>query len=107
MPFLIASLALGAWRREWAGRIPVECVVRGYLAGSGWKEYRESGTVCGIALPPGLMPSSKLPEPIFTPATKDNLIAWMAGRSDGEHYGHLVVYRFPKQELIFGPRAAA
>jgi uncharacterized membrane protein (UPF0182 family) len=40
----------------------------------------------------------------FTPATKDNLIAWMAGRSDGENYGQLVLYRFPKQELIFGPR---
>jgi len=50
--------------------VPVECVVRGYLAGSGWKEYRESGTVCGIALPEGLRESDKLPEPIFTPATK-------------------------------------
>ena len=50
--------------------VPVECVVRGYLAGSGWKEYRQSGTVCGISLPPGLKESSRLPEPIFTPATK-------------------------------------
>jgi phosphoribosylaminoimidazole-succinocarboxamide synthase len=49
---------------------PVECVVRGYLAGSGWKEYRESGAVCGIALPGGLRESDRLPEPIFTPATK-------------------------------------
>src|SRR4051794_20267474 len=49
---------------------PVECVVRGYLAGSGWKEYRESGAVCGIALPGGLQESDRLPEPIFTPATK-------------------------------------
>ncbi len=50
--------------------LPIEAVVRGYLAGSGWKEYRERGTVCGIALPPGLRESDRLPEPIFTPATK-------------------------------------
>jgi len=50
--------------------LPVECVARGYLAGSGWKEYRKQGTVCGIELPAGLEESSKLPEPIFTPATK-------------------------------------
>ncbi|MBT5136642.1 MAG: phosphoribosylaminoimidazolesuccinocarboxamide synthase, partial [Phycisphaerae bacterium] len=50
--------------------IPIEFVVRGYLAGSGWKEYQQSGTVCGIRLPEGLQLSSKLPEPIFTPATK-------------------------------------
>jgi phosphoribosylaminoimidazole-succinocarboxamide synthase len=50
--------------------LPVECVVRGYLAGSGWAEYNETGTVCGVALPEGLHESSRLPEPIFTPATK-------------------------------------
>jgi len=50
--------------------IPVECVVRGYLAGSAWKEYQASGEVCGIKLPPGLLESSKLSWPIFTPATK-------------------------------------
>jgi phosphoribosylaminoimidazole-succinocarboxamide synthase len=50
--------------------LPIEAVVRGYLEGSGWKEYSESGRVCGIALPPGLKRASKLPEPIFTPATK-------------------------------------
>jgi phosphoribosylaminoimidazole-succinocarboxamide synthase len=49
---------------------PVECVVRGYLSGSGWKEYREGGAVCGIELPAGLRESERLPEPIFTPATK-------------------------------------
>jgi len=49
---------------------PVECVVRGYLSGSGWREYRESGAVCGIELPAGLSESDRLPEPIFTPATK-------------------------------------
>lgn len=49
---------------------PVECIVRGYLAGSGWKEYREHGTVCGQTLPEGLVESSRLPEPIFTPSTK-------------------------------------
>ena len=49
---------------------PIECVARGYLAGSGWKEYRESGAVCGIPLPAGLRECDRLPEPIFTPATK-------------------------------------
>jgi phosphoribosylaminoimidazole-succinocarboxamide synthase len=66
-------------RRMLAGRstlcrktevVPIECVVRGYLAGSGWKEYQESGTVCGIRLPAGLTESARLPEPIFTPSTK-------------------------------------
>jgi len=50
--------------------VPIECVVRGYLAGSGWKEYRTSGTVCGQKLPAGLRECEQLPEPIFTPATK-------------------------------------
>ena len=50
--------------------VPIECVVRGYLAGSGWKEYKESGTVCKIKLPANLKESEKLPEPIFTPSTK-------------------------------------
>ena len=53
-----------------ASVIPIEAVVRGYLAGSGWKEYRELGTVCGIPLPAGMRESDQLPEPIFTPATK-------------------------------------
>ena len=61
--------------------LPIECVVRGYLAGSGWNEYRESGTVCGINLPAGLKQAARLPEPIFTPATKaesghDENISW-------------------------------
>ncbi|MEO8080904.1 MAG: phosphoribosylaminoimidazolesuccinocarboxamide synthase [Caldimonas sp.] len=50
--------------------LPIEAVVRGYLAGSGWKEYHENGAVCGVMLPPGLQNASKLPAPIFTPATK-------------------------------------
>jgi phosphoribosylaminoimidazole-succinocarboxamide synthase len=53
-----------------ADMFAVECVARGYLAGSGWKEYKESGTVCGIPIPAGLRECDKLPEPIFTPATK-------------------------------------
>ena len=70
---------LKAFRAQLEGRsmlvrlaemVPIECVARGYLAGSGWKEYRAGGTVCGIPLPKGLQESSKLPEPIFTPATK-------------------------------------
>ena len=50
--------------------VPIECVVRGYLSGSGWKEYQRDGTVCGLSLPGGLRESEQLPEPIFTPATK-------------------------------------
>ncbi|HMF45186.1 MAG TPA: phosphoribosylaminoimidazolesuccinocarboxamide synthase [Candidatus Udaeobacter sp.] len=70
---------LQPFQEELAGRsmvvrktkpLPVECVVRGYLAGSGWKEYQQSQSICGIKLPPGLNLASQLPEPIFTPATK-------------------------------------
>lgn len=53
-----------------AEMFPVECVARGYLSGSGWKEYKATGSVCGVKLPPGLKESDKLPEPLFTPATK-------------------------------------
>ena len=63
----LAGRAMLATRTE---PIDVECVARGYLAGSGWKEYRQSGRVCGIALPAGLRESDRLPTPIFTPATK-------------------------------------
>jgi phosphoribosylaminoimidazole-succinocarboxamide synthase len=70
--------------------VPIEAVVRGYLAGSGWKEYQASGTVCGIPLPAGLRESDRLPEPIFTPATKAtsghdiNISEAEAGRIIGE-----------------------
>jgi phosphoribosylaminoimidazole-succinocarboxamide synthase len=53
-----------------ADMVAIECVVRGYISGSAWKEYKQTGSVCGIALPPGLRESDQLPEPIFTPATK-------------------------------------
>jgi phosphoribosylaminoimidazole-succinocarboxamide synthase len=53
--------------------LPAECIVRGYLSGSGWKDYKATGAVCGIQLPPGLVESAKLPEPIFTPSTKAEL----------------------------------
>jgi phosphoribosylaminoimidazole-succinocarboxamide synthase len=71
--------AAQAFRQQLLGRsmlcrktvpLPVECVVRGYLAGSGWKDYRTSGKICGISLPPGLTESARLPAPIFTPSTK-------------------------------------
>jgi phosphoribosylaminoimidazole-succinocarboxamide synthase len=86
-------------RSELAGRsmlvrrarmIPIECVARGYLSGSGWKEYGRSGTVCGIRLPAGLEESARLPEPIFTPATKaetghdENITLERAGDIVGE-----------------------
>ena len=64
--------------------LPVEAVVRGYLAGSGWTEYQASGEVCGVELPPGLKNASKLPEPIFTPATKAEM---------GEHDENIVFSR--------------
>jgi len=73
------DLPADAQRPEWQGRImlcrraemlPIECIVRGYLTGSAWKEYRTSGTMHGQELPAGLLESSKLPEPVFTPSTK-------------------------------------
>ena len=72
---------------------PVECVVRGYLSGSGWKEYRRDGTVCGIGLPVGLRESDRLPEPIFTPATKAEI---------GEHDENI---DFDRAAEIVGDRA--
>jgi phosphoribosylaminoimidazole-succinocarboxamide synthase len=67
VPEEVAGRALRVKRLE---MYPVECVVRGYLSGSGWREYRDSGSICGIELPEGLRESDRLPEPIFTPATK-------------------------------------
>jgi phosphoribosylaminoimidazole-succinocarboxamide synthase len=73
------SHEFAAYREELTGRsmvvrktrpLPIECVVRGYVSGSGWKDYRASGNICGLALPSGLQESDRLPEPIFTPATK-------------------------------------
>jgi phosphoribosylaminoimidazole-succinocarboxamide synthase len=69
--------------------IPVECVVRGYLSGSGWKEYREKRSICGIQLPEGLIESSRLEEPIFTPSTK-------------EEYGHDINVSFDYVQGILG-----
>jgi phosphoribosylaminoimidazole-succinocarboxamide synthase len=73
--------------------VPVECVVRGYLAGSGWKEYRAGGTVCGIPLPSGLRLADRLPEPIFTPATK-------------EESGHDLNISFAQMEQLVGAETA-
>ncbi|HKQ17008.1 MAG TPA: phosphoribosylaminoimidazolesuccinocarboxamide synthase, partial [Solirubrobacterales bacterium] len=72
---------------------PVECVARGYLSGSGWREYRETGAVCGIELPPGLRESDRLPETIFTPATKAEL---------GEHDENI---DFDRAAELIGDRA--
>lgn len=66
----VRSLAGRSMAVRRAKMIPVECVARGYLAGSGWKEYKQTGAVCGIALPGGLREGDRLPEPIFTPAAK-------------------------------------
>jgi phosphoribosylaminoimidazole-succinocarboxamide synthase len=78
-----------------AAMFPVECVARGYLAGSGWKEYRAGGTVCGIRLPGGLLDGSRLPEPIFTPATKSQ---------DGAHDENI---SYDKVEAMIGAGEAA
>jgi phosphoribosylaminoimidazole-succinocarboxamide synthase len=90
-----------------ASVVPIEAVVRGYLAGSGWKEYQERGTVCGIPLPPGLRESDQLAEPIFTPATKaalgehdqnisfDGMVNHIAASNDG-----LVEFAGPLAEAI-------
>ena len=68
-----------------AEMVQIECVARGYISGSGWKEYREQGTVCGIRLPAGLKESDKLPEPIFTPATKAQ-----TGHDENVSFEHVV-----------------
>lgn len=73
--------------------IPVECVVRGYLSGSGWSEYGEKGSVCGIGLPAGLVESAKLPEPVFTPTTKAD-------------EGHDMAITFAEVERLIGPELA-
>ncbi|MBI2119819.1 MAG: phosphoribosylaminoimidazolesuccinocarboxamide synthase [Elusimicrobia bacterium] len=65
---LLKGRSMLVWKTD---KIPIECVARGYLSGSGWKEYRATGKVCGVSLPSGLKESEKLPEPIFTPATKE------------------------------------
>jgi len=77
-----------------AQMFPVECVVRGYLSGSAWSEYKASQTVCGIALPAGLKESSRLPEPIFTPAAKNNV-------------GHDENITFARMSDLIGPENAS
>ncbi len=69
-PRLLAELEPRTLRVRKAEPLPVEAIVRGYLSGSGWNEYRKTGTVCGLRLSPGLRESERLPEPIFTPSTK-------------------------------------
>jgi len=89
--------------------LPVECVARGYLAGSGWKEYQRTGQVCGHLLPPGLQEADPLPEPLFTPATKavtghdENIsLAQMADR-----FGRELTYRLADLTLALYTAAAA
>jgi phosphoribosylaminoimidazole-succinocarboxamide synthase len=98
-----ATIEFGCEGQEVAGRsmlvkrlqpIPVEAVVRGYLAGSGWSEYQGSGSVCGVALPPGLKNASRLPEPVYTPAAKAAL---------GEHDENI---SYEQTEQMIGPELA-
>jgi phosphoribosylaminoimidazole-succinocarboxamide synthase len=90
VPEEVAERAMRVKRLE---MYPVECVVRGYLTGSGWKEYKERGAVCGIELPPNLLESDRLPEPIFTPATKAEI---------GDHDENV---DFERAAAILGDRA--
>jgi len=90
VPEEVAERAMRVKRLE---MYPVECVVRGYLTGSGWREYKEGGTVCGIELPPNLLESDKLPEPIFTPSTKAEI---------GDHDENV---DFERAAAILGDRA--
>jgi phosphoribosylaminoimidazole-succinocarboxamide synthase len=90
VPEEVAGRALRVKRLE---MYPVECVARGYLSGSGWREYRETGAVCGIELPDGLTESAQLPGPIFTPATKADL---------GEHDENI---DFDRAAELIGDRA--
>lgn len=91
--------------------LPLECIVRGYVAGSGWKEYKKSRTICGIGLPDGLLEYSKLPEPIFTPSTKaeeghdENISFEQAKKIIGEEKAHILkeksiaLYKFAAEYL--------
>jgi len=80
-----------------AEKFPVECIVRGYLSGSGWKEYQKKGSICGIELPKGLRESEKLPEPIFTPTTKED--------GDGKHDENITLEEMGKQIGIHRAKA--
>jgi len=103
-----AKLARRSMVVKKAQPLAIECVVRGYLAGSGWKEYRQTQMVCGLKLPPGLKESSELPEPIFTPATKaetghdENISFEQAGRIVGADVAEraraasLKIYRYAR-----------
>ena len=92
VPTSVADRAMLAQSLE---MLPIECVVRGYITGSGWAEYTESGTVCGIPLPEGLQNGDRLPEPLFTPAYKAPM---------GEHDENIT---FEKVEELVGPERAA
>jgi phosphoribosylaminoimidazole-succinocarboxamide synthase len=89
--------------------VPVECVARGYLSGSGWKEYQQTGRVCGITLPAGLRESDRLPEPIFTPATKAETghDVNISEAEAGELVGHDLIARLKALTLEIYRRGAA
>jgi phosphoribosylaminoimidazole-succinocarboxamide synthase len=111
------------YREDLAGRsmvvrktrpLPIECVVRGYVSGSGWKDYRATGKICGIALPPSLRESDRLPEPIFTPATKatsghdENIsfeqAAALIGRELAERVRSVSIDLYQRATKYAGPR---
>jgi len=95
------ELAGRSMRVRKATVLPVECIVRGYLSGSGWKDYRKTGQVCGVALPPGLEEAMQLPEPIFTPSTK----ATLGGHDENISFAEMA--RRIGQELALQVRATS
>ncbi len=83
--------------------LPVECIVRGYITGSGWESYQKNGTVCGIHLPAGLLESEKLPEPIYTPSTKAGIGEHDENISYGKSIAHLEKY-FPGKGSMYAQK---
>ncbi|HVQ18526.1 MAG TPA: phosphoribosylaminoimidazolesuccinocarboxamide synthase, partial [Actinomycetes bacterium] len=108
VPDVVSGRAMVTLRLD---MFPVECVARGYLAGSGLTEYQATGTVCGVALPPGLLDGSRLPSPIFTPATKAelgghdenvdfNAVVGKVGRADAESLRSLTLQVYGRAEHV-------
>ncbi|MCA9288235.1 MAG: phosphoribosylaminoimidazolesuccinocarboxamide synthase [Phycisphaerales bacterium] len=80
--------------------VPVECVVRGYIEGSGWKDYQATGSICGVSLPPGLSQADRLPQPIFTPATKEQVGAHDENVSFDRAVEHLGALGWPEPRRL-------
>ncbi len=109
VPYAEALSGRSMWVRK-AKPLPVECIVRGYLVGSGWKDYQKTGAVCGIRLPEGLKLAERLPEPIFTPSTKAEKGAHdenISFREMADRIGHDLASRVRELTLTIYEKAAA